>query len=351
MESRSNMATGSTQLKLGQFKFTTDRTILPAQLLPGDLLFTCQGETTEHVSIVTSLAGDAVREVHEVNSTQGWRGLHENDVNLAIGYFVFRCQDQRLARRAAHWAQRWVSECPEPFAIHRYAQAVSFEKKYADDLVPTQRKLFDQAGKFRAIKFAARREGQLIYPSEKDPRIAGNRGMFCSMFAVLCYQVAGIEGMVEAAPTDMRVSDKKMVKGDMKDFKKRCSDSVNKSDLCSFEMYLSHLKEVDPYKLGVKNPKGAKKAKNLEYTPSLEYWKGTTSNVEGCNWPLLISRGMMVDAKVIMPMGLLASLVDDHETWESMGFLRAKAAYSEERGQKQDRMTLQQNRINRLFPS
>ncbi|HXP09131.1 MAG TPA: hypothetical protein VN828_11575, partial [Acidobacteriaceae bacterium] len=292
-----------TPLQLGKFVFTTDKCIVPAQLRPGDLLFTCQGTTTEHVSIVTSLAGEAVREVHEVNSTQGWRGLHENDVNLAIGYFVFRCKNEQLASRAAYWAQRWVNEHPEPFAIHRYAKAVDFEKKHAGDLVKSQRKLFNKFGKFRAIKYAARREGQLIYPSEKDPRIEGNRGMFCSMFVVLCFQVAGIEGEVKVAPSGLYVSDKKMEKEDMKSYKERCEGAVNKADLRGFEMYLGHLKEIDPYKLKVKNPKGVNKTEGLVYTPSLEYWGGTT-NVEACNWPSLITTGMMVDAKVIMPMGL-----------------------------------------------
>jgi len=255
-----------------------------------------------------------------------------------------------MARRAVYWAQRWVDEFPAPFALHRYKMAVEFQKRHADDFVPTQRELFNKVGKFRAIKYAARRDGQLIYPSEKDPRIKDNRGMFCSMFVVLCYQVAGLEKMVVAAPIEMRVSDKKMKKDDMKKYKKRCGESVNKTDLLNFEIYLSHLTEVDPYKLDEKNPKGAKKVRGLEYTPSLEYWNGATSNVEGCNWPNLITRGMMVDSKIIMPMGLLASLVDDNEAWSVEGFLKEKTVYSEAREEKYNRMMGQQTRIGQQFP-
>jgi hypothetical protein len=350
MEPLSSSTPGSTRLRMGQFAFTTDKVIAPAQLLPGDLLFTCQGDTTQHVSIVTSLAGDAVREVHQVNSQQGYVGLHENDVNLPLGFFVFRCQDQGLASKAAAWALRWVNESPAPFALHRYKMAVEFQKQHEEDLVPTQRKLFDQSGKFRAIKYAARRNAQLIYPSEKDPRIKDNRGMFCSMFVVVCYQVAGLADLVDAAPEGLYVSDKKMEKKDIKTYKKRCAASVNQADLYKFEMYLGHLKEIDPYSLGERKPKGVVKVRKMEYTPSLEYWNGKASNVESCNWPNLITKGMMVDSKVIMPMGLLASLVDDKETWSDMGFLRDKSAYSEERGQKKLRMEGQQARIDQQFP-
>ena len=349
MESGSRITPGSSQLELGQFVFTTDKTISPVQLLPGDLLFTCQDKTSEHVSIVTYLKEGSVREVHEVNSTQGWRGLHENDVNLTSGFFVFRCKDQDLAKKAAYWAQRWVLEFPAPFAIHRYAMAVEYQKRHADDFVPNQRELFNKCGKFRAIKYAARRNGGLIYPGEKDPRIKGNRGMFCSMFVVLCYQVAGLAGLVDPAPPGLRVSDKKMDEKDMKRYRKRCAGSVDTTDLHNFEMYLGHLKEIDPYKLDVENPQGTNKKWLTRYRPSLEYWKSKTSNVEGCNWPNIITKGMMVDAKVILPMGLLASLVDDEETWSAEGWVQEKPVFSESKLEKFNRMTGQQAKIDKRF--
>ena len=227
--------------------------------------------------------------------------------------------------------------------------AVKFENKNAVNLVPTQRDLFNKSGKFRAIKYAARRNGGLIYPSEKDPRIEGNRGIFCSMFVVLCYQVAGLEGLVEAAPHGLRVSDKKMEEKDMKRYKKRCAKSVDTTDLLNFEMYLGHLKEIDPYKLDAENPEGSNKRWLTKYRPSLEFWKSKTSNVESCNWPNIITKGMMVDSKVILPMGLLASLVDDLDAWSPEGFVKDKGVFSESREEKFNRMMGQQKKIDKRF--
>lgn len=190
-----------TPLRLGSFEYKTDKSIEAARLEAGDLLFYWNGDRTQHVSIVTSKDSGAVREVHQISDSK-WQGLHETEVNLIGGFFVFRCGDRALAAKAASWATRWVDEFPAPFSPRRYGVAVSHEVKHANDVVEAHRSLFQKFGKFRAIKYAARRNGQLIYPSEKDPRTKGNRGMFCSMFVAVCYQVAGLQDLVESAPPE-----------------------------------------------------------------------------------------------------------------------------------------------------
>lgn len=138
-----------------------------------------------------------------------------------------------------------------PYSNHRRRFAMAHEEMSGDSMVATHRKLFDEVGKFRAIKFTARRNGDLIYPSETDPRIEGNRGMFCSMFVVVCYQVAGLESLVRVAPSGLRVSDKCTAKRDLlvRFLKSGGTMGAGEEDRQQFDHYLGRLTEVDPYVL------------------------------------------------------------------------------------------------------
>jgi len=344
------------------------RELASADLLPGDLIFKYSGDQLLHVSIVTSTHADgAADHAHHVNDAS-LIGLHETVVSTASN-LVVRCRNDMLRKCAASYAQKWT-QLTMPYSNFRRRQATVHATKVQHDVVASHRKLFDQVGKYRAIKFAARRNGDLIYPSEKDARIEGNRGMFCSMFVAVCYQVAGLEALVEAAPNGMRVSDKSTALRDLsssawKDIRK--ATGVPKEDVTQFQVYLSCLKDVDPYVLfGDPNAKAVEEAVKAaktpekprfrlfgsDYTPSLAYWRGK-GPVATCDWKQHITKGMMLDAKVIMPEGMLSCLMEDMGDgggWEILGILKPVTVFSvpKELGNKM-RME-QQARTDARFP-
>lgn len=328
-------------------------------LNPGDVLFAINAPNPEpvHVSMVArhDKESGAVRSVHEVLGG-GAEGLHITDV-LPRNLLVVRCKREKLATLAADWAHYWVNYKPAPFATLRLNIAQDHEKKNKSDLVKTHRLLFQQYGKFRAIKYCARRLGSLTYPSEKDPRVPGNRGMFCSMFVALCYQVAGLQDVVQMASEETRVSDKKMTRADMKLYAKQC-EKLDRIDFGQFERYLGNLHESDPYQLGTDNAvfgrktkqdrAGSPKIEHFKYRRSLEYWDCKTS-IHEFDWAAHITKGMMLDAKVITPLGLLACLEDDPTDWEPPRLVEDDPKFSETKEQKIQRLGEQNKLIKQRF--
>ena len=337
----------------------------PHALIPGDLIFKYSGEQLLHVSIVTSVdAGTgAADHAHHLNDAV-LIGLHETTVTTASN-LVVRCRKEPLRKAAAEFARRWT-ELAMPYSNHRRRAATAHEEKSRGDVVAIHRKLFDQLGKFRAIKFAARRSGDLIYPSEKDPRIEGNRGMFCSMFVAVCYQVAGLQDLVQEAPTGMRVSDKSTTKKDLKKAKKKLGAAPVDRD--QFEGYLGRLTEVDPYMLhdfgsgeakavaeavGKAEKRRPTRGFGTVYQPSLAFWRSDLCSIATCNWPQYITKGMMLDAKVIMPDGMLKCLLDDlgeSGGWEVLGILGAVGTYLRPKKDEDIKRLAQQKKTDTRFP-
>jgi len=347
-------------------KVAAGKTIAPAGLIPGDLIFKYSGEQLLHVSIVTfSDAAGAADHAHLLNDAV-LIGLHETTVSTASN-LVVRCRHALLRKAAAEFAHRWT-DLAMPYSNFRRRLATAHAEKFNDQLVPTHRKLFDEVGKFRAIKFAARRNGDLIYPSEKDPRIEGNRGMFCSMFVAVCYQVAGLQSLVQEAPSGMRVSDKSAPKKELRSFQKSLPKrGPAREDWHQYEQYVGRLKEVDPYVLHTFGsadsklvaaavadaPKKKKAPYGASYQPSLAFWRSDRCNVATCDWPQYITKGMMLDAKVIMPLGLLQCLLadaDDAGGWEVMGILGAVDLFLRQKGDETNRRLAQQEKTNTRFP-
>jgi len=338
----------------------------PQGLIPGDLIFKYSGEQLLHVSIVTATDAEAgaADHAHHLNDAV-LIGLHETTVTSASN-LVVRCRHAPLRKAAAEFARRWT-ELAMPYSNHRRRAAMVHEAQSGGDVVAIQRKLFDQVGKFRAIKFAARRSGDLIYPSEKDPRIEGNRGMFCSMFVAVCYQVAGLQELVREAPTGLRVSDKSTTKKDLKK-SKATFGAVPKPDRQQFESYLGRLTEVDPYELydfGSDDAKAValavRKADKRRptrgfgavYQPSLAFWRDDRGSIATCNWAQFITKGMMLDAKVIMPDGMLKCLLDDlgdSGGWEVMGVLGKVGAYLRPKPDEDRKRLDQQKKTDTRFP-
>lgn len=249
---------------------------------------------------------------------------------------MLRCNVEELRGRAAKLALRIERWFQLDFAEDRIAAATIFEsKRDAGTVLTDLRKHFDETGKFRAIKYAARRNSFLCYPDEKGRH--GN-GMFCSMFVVLCYQIAGLEDYVKAAPhtdTLLRISDKKMRPKDFKQIEKDVvkgkPGSCDRTDFTGYHAYTEKLREDDPYQLGsvAENEPGKRRSK-FEYRPSIDYWDfSKCPSIATANWAGIVTAGMMVDSKIVMPRGLYDSLVADGAGWTDMGDLTGKQDFED----------------------
>ncbi len=345
---------------LGQLHAGFDSRFLRlSDLREGDLLFSLMPPSMEpsHVAIVTGKAGEgAVRQVHVVEDIRAnLSGLHENDV-VPENYLVYRCRREALAKSAAAYATKWMS-VPAPYSTLRAAIAKEHEKKHGGegDLVAEHRRLFQQGGKFRAIKYAARRDGDLVTVGERDS-IAGNKGMFCSMFVVICFQVAGLEHLVEAAAPGTIVSDKRMTLKDRAAFDKHAKGIASPEDQNEFGVYLDRLHNVDPYELDTDATRFRAKGQDRKrpfirqkYVPSLQFWRGGPRSVSTCDWPALLTEGMLVDAKVIYPRGLVESLQADPHGWKLMGIVTGERKFSEVVADKKQRMNAHQEEIVRKY--
>ena len=319
------------------------------QLRDGDLLFpyngidlALPGEESTHVVIMSGKdKGGHATHIHQVGA-----GM----TNKLTGTFadrtvpnslapqgqprrrkrVMRCKNEDLAAAAAELAARWNEYFQLEFAANRRDAAALFEGgKSRDEIVKQHRAMFQDGGRFRALKYAARRDGFLCYPNEEGE---SGQGMFCSMFAVLSYQVAGIADLVKPAdgrnPT-LRVTDKKMSPKDLDRFEaflqEQTDGQVPWIDFEMFKMYSAGLKETNPYKLPMNIPDtkyNPRKLKSNEYVPSLMFFDySQMPSFEHISWPTRITKGMMVDSKIIMPTGLFASLKADPDGWGDMGDL------------------------------
>lgn len=254
---------------------------------------------------------------------------------------VLRCNREELAGKAGNYAKRW-SQYKMPFATQREGFADSFERRFdsASDIVNRHRDLFHQQGKYRAIKYAARRNGPLSYPTDEDNI---GKGMFCSMFVVVCFQVAGLEGVVKAHAGDAnhRVSDKKMTDDQWKAFAK--DSDAGWLDRVRYGNYLQKLKSLDPYDFPAiakhpDQPVGQRKP-GVSYTPGIACWDfSQEKSIQSVHWSQYLTTGMKVDCKIIHPTGLFASLMDDSTQWSDKGILSGAADHSESLAAKNQRL-------------
>lgn len=325
---------------------------------PGDLIFTytgadlaIPGTPTGHVMIAgqADLAGIATQ-IHQVRSSMSnpYSGSQRERLvpNSAKGTGVsasrkriLRCRSRELAAVAARLALYWQRWFQLEFSETRVTNATYFEQKPrsgATALVADLRSQFAATGKFRAIKYAARRNGFLSYPDEEGK---SGKGMFCSMFVAICYQIAGLGDYVNAADyTDsmLRISDKKMRTKDCSSIKKTLVDD-KKSGCCKsadFEAYKTYTQNLrdqqNLYELGnfVGGKAGARQ-KKVSYRPSIEYWKFEKGPIGSADWARIFTKGMMVDAKIVMPRGLYDSLVDDPDGWIDLGDLTGEQKFED----------------------
>lgn len=314
-----------------------------SELRPGDLLFNVfaqkdgHGElqavgVSGHVTICTFANDTLVLMTHQVDG-KNLKGTWEDQLkppsaDATNQVLAMRCVGNReLADEAAQWARSW-DKFLIPFGGTRRDRATLFEGETpGESLVEKHRELFASRAKYRAIKYAARRLGFLCYPGAEDD----GQGLFCSMFVALAYQVAGLvraDAVLHADREDfhLRISDKRMTPREIGQVAKQLP-RAQPLDVELFTGYCASLREPNPYQLraggGEPGEAAAKKAqRGVGYLPSLAFWRfDRYPTIEAFPWPEHITEGMMVDSKVIMPQGLLASLRADRGTWETLGFV------------------------------
>lgn len=303
------------------------------------------------------------QEIHAAVGGRKTHGLVQSDVRPPLkspienGGFeqtsrVLRCRNKPLRDRAINLARNWLRYQTE-YADGRCEVATVHEKLYAgkpETFIDVQRELFDKGGKFRAIKYAARRNGPLCYPQMDQ----GEQGMFCSMFVATCFQVAGLEALVAAAdPTDVdqRVSDKKINQTEWETLRGMVAQggyNLTEEDLAAYWAYTESLRTFMPYEVGAfleKRRKGQNKnlrnrRKDVKfYLPSLLFWRKSSPSIAACNWANYITAGMKLDAKIIMPTGLFESLNADQAGWEDMGALLGPGAFTESKDERATRIS------------
>ena len=227
-----------------------------AKLLPGDIVFpytgvdlAIPGTNAGHVMIVgaTDKAGIATQ-IHQVaksmtNTVADTGSQRERLVPnspkppgmSSSRKRVVRCRNENLRQDAARLALYWQRWFQFGFSDNRRTNATVFENmrssKSAAERVSDLRAHFRETGMFRAIKYAARRNGFLCYPNESGE---SGQGMYCSMFVAICYQVAGISDVVRTADVSdplLRVSDKKMSEKDLTRVRKQMGKAAMACDV------------------------------------------------------------------------------------------------------------------------
>lgn len=312
-----------------------------ADLQPGDLIVWKMGDSdASHVEMFTGGSHFAETSIHAVNTpAKQMTRVMPTSFSAASYKHVFRSLDGDRARKAVKYASKWA-QYENRYDRPRIDVKTAFRQMHrnlgtpAGQMTAVMRRLFWDKGRFRAIKYAARRASILCYPGDDGE---SGRGMTCCMFAVLCYQVAGIASHVDkldAAKPFIRVSDKKMTNEDLAVLQKmmviqRFAPAVFQD----YRTYVDGLKEQNEYQIdwGVaqkpavdKGPSAPKKV-GFTYYPSIMMWR-TPQTFATFDWAGAVTPGMMLDAKIANPQHVWDSLRDNSADWDYRGSMAQPAA-------------------------
>jgi hypothetical protein len=159
----------------------------------GDVIFTLASQKPPalHTQLYIGDAHFPATILHAVDDTrpQGPSKLMATSIKSSSDYQVFRCiASSKLIDRAVKYACRWT-QFQTPYdqerkylkeAYRNFMMATGADS----DVVRHMRQLFDSRGKFRAMKYAARRDDILCYPNEEG----SSRGLTCGRNCKSCPQ-------------------------------------------------------------------------------------------------------------------------------------------------------------------
>ena len=307
-----------------------------SELEEGDVLFTMLGNKPPalHTQIYAGDSHFTHTIIHAVDDTRrdGPSKLMATGLKTD-SILVYRCLRTQLAYEAYVAAIRWIKYLV-PYDQERKTLKEAFRNLQAgtSDIVPLLRTLFLRHGIFRAIKYTARREEILCYPSDGEL----SRGLTCTMFVILCYQAAALSGQVARTSefsshgAQVRISDKKMSKEELANLgamAKFLGKQLHEEDVRIYRDYVGLLQSGNEYSLkwedsGRDAPtrKPNPRLQGYLYVPSILCWNGPQS-IAGFDFVSAMTAGMMVDAKITTSEQLRLSLEADKLIWVNKGYL------------------------------
>ena len=226
----------------------------------GDVLFTFVGEKPPalHTQIYTADSHFKQTILHAVDDSRpgGPSKLMATGIKTQ-DMLVYRCKRGHLAYEAWAMALRWARFLV-PYDHERKNLKEAYRNTIIDmgeeDVVERMALLFQTHGIFRAIKYTARREEIVCYPTDGD----GSKGLTCTMFVILCYQAAALQRCVlttqEVCPGSnmVRVSDKKMTSEELAVLDKLTTmpkNKLNVDDLHFYKDYVMKLQSGNEYQI------------------------------------------------------------------------------------------------------
>lgn len=241
---------------------------------------------------------------------------------------VYRCKNGDLAYEAYCAALRWIKYLV-PYDQERKTLKEAYRNTISSNtnVVSLMQLLFHRHGTFRAIKYTARRDEILCYPTDGEM----SRGLTCTMFIILCYQAAALEehvlttSEVSQGQKMVRVSDKKMTRPELEIL--QGLSKLNAEDVKLYREYVGLLQSGNEYSINwelagrdVPTRKPAPRLPEYKYVPSLCCWKGPGA-ISKFNFAGAMTTGMMVDAKITTSEQLRLCLEADKVGWTNMGYL------------------------------
>ena len=306
-----------------------------SELKAGDIMFTMlnQKPPALHTQLYIGKAQFPETALHAVDGDK-FSKLMATGLKPGNETLVYRCGRADLVSKAVQYGFRWT-QYQTPYDQERKNLKEGYRNYIAatgkdSDIPQLMAQLFRERGKFRAIKYAARRSEILCYPNEDG----NSRGLTCTMFGILCYQVAGISKSVwktrELFPgcNMVRVSDKKLTPADIEILKKMVqAGKVNSMDCTQYLSYVQTLQSGNEYQidwdLAARDPSKRPASPRLpgyQYIPSLLCWHSNTP-INAFSFEHAMTPGLMVDAKIATSEQWRLCLEKDSKNWTNMGYL------------------------------
>jgi len=305
-----------------------------ADLQPGDLIIWKMGDgDANHVEMFTGASHFAETSIHAVNTpAKDMTRVMPTSFSAASYKHVFRCQNPVQVGKAVKFASQWAQyenryDKPRIDVKSAYRQMHRNLNTPAARVAAEMTRLFFEKGRFRAMKYAARRASILCYPGDDGQ---SGHGMTCCMFAILCYQVAGIAKQVnklDPASPRTRVSDKKMSAKDLAVLEKMMAlQHFPPGAFRDYKLYVQGIQENNEYHIDwvkagkeeVQKGPSAEKKVGFNYFPSIMMWRDP-GNYANFDWSIAVTPGMMLDAKIANPQHVWEALTANSADWDYVG--------------------------------
>ncbi|MCB1827663.1 MAG: hypothetical protein KDH94_04475, partial [Coxiellaceae bacterium] len=327
-------------------------------LKPGDIMFTLDAHGVPGHAAIWAPTEGSLRPLAHAMNRNGANTMTKTGI-MPDKYVVFRPKDELLAQLAADIANHWCCyntryderrlQVGERLYGARMRDQASPEaaKKAAYD---ESRKAFDQSGRYRMVKYASRRLGPINLPEG----IGNGRGVWCAMFALLCYQTAAMTkaGLVEPIVggdkypwTSDKYTDINLLSAygpgkptffSMKELQHYAQASHQyKQCMQSYSAHVEKTRSINEFE----NYKHYHEHKRCDqshqiYPPSIVAWDFQANGyLSTFDFEKVLSTGLMLEQKTIDLDIFMYALAQDTKMWSSPGVvvIESKSLSQEER--------------------